>query len=677
MAFVLPPGRIDAMSIFSTIKAVSPFGPIFGKELRTTARRKRTYVLRFVYLLVLFLVMLIANQTGQWLGANSNSVAMRAAAEAELAAIFFAAFTGFSLTSLIIISPVLTATTISSERLGRTLPALLMTPISAWQIVAGKLTSRMLTSVMLIGLSLPVLAVVRLLGGVQLDSMFSAICLIFVGSLFAAAVGLFYSCLMTRAYAVILLSYATLLIIYAFLPFVMLLLFLGTIGGSRMGPPQGYLTILMATNPFAAIQSVVVPRAGNFLGGILPCVLVHFAATVLLLIASANVIRRRARREGEGGSAESPVKPSMPISLPPPLPASVIGVSVVNPSSASSSESIELDEPLEIATVISDHNSGRGLKRQMVSDHPVLWRETRRPLMARRWQRITGSIVCVGMLLLTYILIANVSSGSRNVLGDSDMQIGYAEVFCVLLTLLVCVISATTIASEVEGDTWTLLLATPLSAKSIVYGKVIGVLKRLMWPYFLVIGHFTIFTVFQVLSVPVFVMLVWILVTFNSVWVATGMYFSLRCKKVTFAAILNLLMPIFWYGVVALLLALITLGNSDLPEIVLLYAPYFYIGEGISQFERHSVRYDGYNYNGYAAPHFSLPFFRDDVSAPTFLLLIFFIGCLYLLISWLILARVTCRFNRMVERAEQVDYEVPMPSLLNRGDNISPGLATK
>ena len=44
-----------------------------------------------------------------------------------------------------------------------------LTPISAWQIVAGKLFSRLLIALTLLGLSLPILAIVRLLGGVEIE----------------------------------------------------------------------------------------------------------------------------------------------------------------------------------------------------------------------------------------------------------------------------------------------------------------------------------------------------------------------------------------------------------------------------------------------------------------------------------------------------------------------------
>ena len=123
------------------LSTLSPFGPIFAKELRTTARRRRTYFLRFLYLLVLFLVMLMVYTTTSYRSDDALSVAERAQHEAELGSYFFAAFAMFSVITLAIIAPVLTATAISAERLGKTLPVLLMTPITSWQIISGKLLS--------------------------------------------------------------------------------------------------------------------------------------------------------------------------------------------------------------------------------------------------------------------------------------------------------------------------------------------------------------------------------------------------------------------------------------------------------------------------------------------------------------------------------------------------------
>ena len=98
-------------------------------------------------------------------------------------------FSMFCVFAMALIGPVLTSTAINEERLHKTWHVLLMTPLTAWQIVAGKLFSRLLTALTLIGLSLPVLALVRLLGGVEVQQMVGVICLCAVVALTTAALG--------------------------------------------------------------------------------------------------------------------------------------------------------------------------------------------------------------------------------------------------------------------------------------------------------------------------------------------------------------------------------------------------------------------------------------------------------------------------------------------------------
>src|SRR5262249_30798097 len=138
--------------------------------------------------------------------------------QALLGQIFFAGFSMFCVISMGLISPVLTSTAITSEVLGKTLPVLLMTPITSWQIVSGKLFARMLVALMLVGLGLPVLAIARLLGGVEVNQMFAVICICAAFALSSGAIGLTWSTLLRRTYSVILMSYATLIIVYFLLP---------------------------------------------------------------------------------------------------------------------------------------------------------------------------------------------------------------------------------------------------------------------------------------------------------------------------------------------------------------------------------------------------------------------------------------------------------------------------
>src|SRR5207248_2086813 len=104
-------------------------------------------------------------------------------------------FSMFCVITMGLVGPVLTSTAVGSERLAKTLPVLLMTPINTWQIISGKLFSRLLAALTLIGLSLPVLALVRLLGGVELGQMAAVLCLCTTFALGCAAIGLFYSSL--------------------------------------------------------------------------------------------------------------------------------------------------------------------------------------------------------------------------------------------------------------------------------------------------------------------------------------------------------------------------------------------------------------------------------------------------------------------------------------------------
>src|SRR3954447_5150428 len=107
-------------ALTARIRALSPFGPIFGKELRVTARRKRSYALRVFYLAALLLVLaMVWAQTREIYG--PANAAARAQAQEQMGREFFGSFVVFTTLAMLAIGPVLTATAISSERLGRTL----------------------------------------------------------------------------------------------------------------------------------------------------------------------------------------------------------------------------------------------------------------------------------------------------------------------------------------------------------------------------------------------------------------------------------------------------------------------------------------------------------------------------------------------------------------------------
>ena len=606
----------------------NPFGPIFEKELRATSRRKRTYALRFVYLggLLLFLVMVYVSGA-QW-GSGANSITLRVQQQNRLGREFFMCFSLFCVGAMAIIGPVLTCTAISAERLHKTLHVLLMTPITAWQIVAGKLCSRLLVALTLIGLSLPVLALVRLLGGVEVAQMFGVISLAATVALTGAAVGLFLSTFVNRAYAAILLGYAALLILWFFLP-VLIIASLAT-GGP---PPMAVLRTVCTISPLMSTVFLADPSGG--LGGS-PwgrCVMLQLTLATTLVVWSALALRRIQRREGSGAQLDGtmPAEAGMP-------------------NDAGDADPTSRVRPLPFA-----QSHWRARQRSDVGDNPVLWRELGRRLFPRKWQSRTAGIGFVALLLISYGCFL-----SADVLDEKFLQIPYAIGFNGLTWLVLCVLSGTAIAQEKESDTWTLLLATPVSGRDIVIAKILGIYRRLLWPALLVSAHFALFALCGVISWTAAFHVLWLIVTCNTVWVATGVYLSLRVRKVTFAVIINLMIGIVLYlgGAIVLAIASELLSafagiHDEWAEPMLWGLPYFMIGYGV---ERFSPEFQPQSMQW--APGGAI----TDAHAFGLCLVI---GAAHVAVAGAIVWLTLNRFNRIVGRAEQYEPWPPAPVSLS------------
>ena len=285
---------------------------------------------------------------------------------------------------------------------------------------------------------------------------------------------------MNRAFAVILLSYATIGFLYLFVPTSLAL-------ASHpidlvCGPPMGLFEFISAIAPPWSVAMVA--SGERTVSGVdwRISVAVALVLTALMVLFCGLVLRRIARRQGESSTAAPP---------PPPI---TVGPSLPERGLDEMTAAIPPPLPLAYAPASIPLPTGR-----TVGDNPVLWREVRRPLMAKRWQAIVGSIVCVLLLGVTY---ASLAASWGEPLKDAETQTIYAVFFNALLMLVVCVVSATAIAGEKESDTWTLLLATPLGAGEIVRGKFLGLMRRMVWPWILIVTHFTIFALCGVISFP-------------------------------------------------------------------------------------------------------------------------------------------------------------------------------
>jgi ABC-type transport system involved in multi-copper enzyme maturation permease subunit len=139
-------------------------GPVFNFELLITARRGRFYVLRALYAAVLLIIL--------W-GIHSAWSSTFETAELPSSMVkWFAvsAFGGITIGQeilVLVLTPALVAGVIADEKKRKTLHYLMASRLTSPEIVIGKLFVRMLYVGVLLGVSVPVLSLLVLLGGID------------------------------------------------------------------------------------------------------------------------------------------------------------------------------------------------------------------------------------------------------------------------------------------------------------------------------------------------------------------------------------------------------------------------------------------------------------------------------------------------------------------------------
>ncbi|MHC4527138.1 MAG: ABC transporter permease subunit, partial [Planctomycetota bacterium] len=141
-------------------------GPIFDKELRISSRLRRNYLIRSAYVMLLTLTVVSA-----WLSlmmsGGGTSLAFKISRSAEIGKGVILAITWFQFLAGQLVAVIMLSNSISDEIRRGTLDVLMTTAINSFQIVVGKVLSKLLQLILLLAVSLPLLAVVRVFGGMS------------------------------------------------------------------------------------------------------------------------------------------------------------------------------------------------------------------------------------------------------------------------------------------------------------------------------------------------------------------------------------------------------------------------------------------------------------------------------------------------------------------------------
>lgn len=493
-------------------------GPIFDKELRVSSRRRRNYVLRFAYLalLTIFLV-LFWLEAVPYRGASGAYLSSRMARAGQTIIMFIIWFQ-FCVTQLVAV--IMLSNSISDEIYHRTLGLLMTTPISSFQIVMGKLFSKLLQLVLLLAISLPLLAVVRVFGGVPWDYVISSLCITLTAAIFVGSLSLFFSIFSRRSYVVIIITIFTLGVFFAVLPFMTGML-CNTITGHW--PGKALTELIFYPNPYVVLafntDMMMSPRGvGSYnLSWSLHCAIM-LAASALVLSLSVIMVRKVALRQATGQLGTSSRRRSNR-----------------KPASASADQQVRAAAP------------------RRVRGPAVLWKELRAPVLGRR--KITMLAAIIGGLTLLFITYGLCER--ERILDEEGIHMFYVSIFLGLGMLFTIVIPATCITSEKESRSWPLLLATTLSDWKIISGKFIGILRRCLPIWLVLFGHVILFTftgfIHPVAIIQMAILVSWIVVFLS----ATGLYFSSRFRRTTTAVMMNFALAAVIWAIVPLLLALI------------------------------------------------------------------------------------------------------------------------
>ena len=492
-------------------------GPIFDKELRVSSRRRRNYVLRAVYVILLtFFIASVWMSVVQFQGSTVYQKSRMALAGKTV----ISTIVGFQFFATQLIAIIMLSTSISDEVYHRTLGALMTTPINSFQIVMGKLLSKLLQLILLLAISLPLLAIVRVFGGVPWRYVLSSLCMTLTAVIFAGTLSLYFSIHNRRAYVVIIKTVVILGILFFFFPTI-ITAFLSArwFRGAGTVFPQvivPLLVIILHLNPFAAlsVNTGIMISPGSAAWTALPtaaagrtffywpfhCVLM-LGASGLLIALCVKIVRKVALRQATGQLELAPKRAG-------------------RKRKASAQRRTEARE-------------NAGLIRR-VNHSPVLWKELRAPMIqgAEGKYSIIGLAITIAALAVTYVVCAK-----EKCLDEDFTHLSYTMMFVTVGSIFHVVLSATSITTEKETRAWPILLATSMDDWHILLGKAGGVFRRCLPIWLLLAGHVVVFVLVKYIHPAALVHLLLFVPGLTLFLTGAGIYFSTRCKRTTSAVV--------------------------------------------------------------------------------------------------------------------------------------------
>lgn len=506
-------------------------GPIFDKELRISSRRKRNYFLRVAYLVLLLLILSLI-----WveeIGTRTKSTVYQVSRLSQIGIMITGVIVIVQFYAAQIITVVMLSNSISDEIYCKTLGVLMSTPITPLQIICGKIFSKLLQVILLLCLTLPILGIIRVFGGVPWYFLVQSLCVTLTAVLFAGALTLNFSIHHKHAFAVIIQTVLVGLLIYILFPFFGAWISIEQLD-FRENTVFQWISVI---NPLFMMQVLVEelfnPRSVRFSADVWGwnCLFL-LVCSGLLLLRAVIIVRKKALLQACGQFDRTRIRKGL----------------------------------------LPWRKSG---KIRHVKGPPLIWKELRSTTLSGNIiKKLIFIVVVIGSILFSYYICIKEHSFRW-----SGPHIMYAMIYSGLSVFFTATFSATTIASEKSGRTWPILLCTQVTDLQIIAAKVIGVLRRAA-PYWCILFlHILVFTGTSI-HPAAFPHVFMIIVPTTFFVIASGILFSTLFKRVTSAVVVNLIfIALTWAGVplFSAIIDAIMHMNGDLIEFVITLNPFYHL----------------------------------------------------------------------------------------------------
>jgi hypothetical protein len=465
-------------------------GPIIAREVLTTPRPLRYYLWRASFSCVLFILL----WTG-WQSIIGWQDVREVGVLARFGGILYVMFALLQLTLMLFFAPLSTAAAVSYEKDRRTFNLLLMTSLSDFEIVAGKLVAGLLNILIILGASVGLLSLCALLGGISFGQVANLFLVTAASGVAGGAMGLLIALWRDRTFQSI--SLTILMVVFSVAGVELFSVAYPNL--ELMGVP-----VKEILNPYRAMLAVLYPRADQVTGVVRASSLVYigirltFAALIVAfgtrMLRVWNPGKSEPREPGEEEEAEvvealaevveDAVDAAVPVAAAAGAGSAERGFDPGPSSPRGGSDGRSLAQggraDSEAGPTTGLHVPRRTHRRLAAPPrpyrkpwtNPILWRE----LMTRAYG--TKPLIIKGCYILLFALGAgfflSLARGLENPLGTQLCLIPVG--LAILSLVLINAQGVTALTSERDTGALDLLLVTELSPGEFIYGKLYGIL---------------------------------------------------------------------------------------------------------------------------------------------------------------------------------------------------------